>query len=268
MTEGNISSIGAGATEAAPQLATRNTIAIGGGKGGVGKTWFSVTLCQALAKLGRQILLFDADFGLANVDVQLGLLPEKDLGTVLKGQTTMAGAITKYEEGGFSIIAGSSGTGALGVMSVQRMNELRAQLYDVGRKYDNVVLDLGAGIDRIPRLFAPGSRTCLVIVTDEPSSRIDAFTFMKVILALNPSADLRVVVNMAPSLIEGEKIYDSFRKSCQTFLHYSPPLAGIIRRDVKVREAIRAQMSVLQRSPSSDAALDVEALALRLNDSL
>lgn len=250
------------------QLASRNIIAVASGKGGVGKTWFSVTLCMALSKLGRKILLFDGDLGMANVDVQLGLMPDKDIGAVVEGKTSLTNAITNYEEGGFSILAGRSGTGTLGTLSTQRLNDLRMQLFGVARSYDNVILDLGAGVDRTVRQLAGPARTTLVVITDEPTSIIDAYAFIKLGVQMNPAADMRIVVNMAASVSEGEKAYEKIRKACHTFLSYSPRLAGIIRRDPKVRDAIRAQTPILQRSPTSDAAMDVEALALRLHDSL
>lgn len=253
---------------AVPQLSAKNVIAIASGKGGVGKTFVSITLCQALAKMGKSILLFDGDLGLANVDIQLGLMPERDLGAVIEGKSTLAGAVTKYEEGGFHILAGRSGSGTLGTLSTQRLNDLRSQLLDLAKNYDNVVLDLGAGVDRTVRQLAGPARTTLVVITDEPTSITDGYAFIKLAVQMNPAIDIRIIINMAATLSEGEKTYETIRKACQTFLNYSPALAGIVRRDVKVRESIRAQTPILMRSPTSDAALDIEALAGRLFNNL
>src|SRR6201995_4520098 len=82
-------------------LQCKNMIAIASGKGGVGKTWFAITSCHAMAKKGKRVLLFDGDLGLANVDIQLGLTPDRDLGGVVDGSTNLAGAVTKYKDGGF-----------------------------------------------------------------------------------------------------------------------------------------------------------------------
>src|SRR5271163_4187882 len=90
-----------------------NIIAIGSGKGGVGKTWLAITLAHLAARSGRNVLLFDGDIGLANVDVQLGLTPQKDLNSVIHGRHTLAEAVTRYEDGGFDIIAGRSGSASL-----------------------------------------------------------------------------------------------------------------------------------------------------------
>src|SRR5277367_5334697 len=123
-------------------LQCRNMIAIASGKGGVGKTWFAITLCHALAKRKKRVLLFDGDLGLANVDIQLGLTPELDLGAVIEGTTTLPGAITKYEEGKFDILAGRSGSGNLASLPTQRLSELRNDLIALARNYDQVVIDL------------------------------------------------------------------------------------------------------------------------------
>jgi flagellar biosynthesis protein FlhG len=94
---------------AAAEEPIRNVIAVASGKGGVGKTWLSISLAQAMARLGNRVLLFDGDLGLANIDVQLGVTPHRDLGSVIAGQTTMAQAVSRFAEGGFDVLAGRSG---------------------------------------------------------------------------------------------------------------------------------------------------------------
>ncbi len=242
----------------------RNLIAIASGKGGVGKTWLSITLCHALACAGQRTLLFDGDLGLANVDIQLGLAPPKDLGGVLAGRHRLNEAAFAFEEGGFDIIAGRSGSGSLASLAPDRLAALTAELADLAPRYQRVVLDLGAGVERTVRQLAARAGTCLVISTDEPTSMTDAYAFIKLMLLQKPRADLRVVVNMAASVHEGERTYATLRKVCKSFLKTVPPLAGIVRRDAKVKEAIRHQSPLLVRHPATEAAADVEALARRL----
>lgn len=244
--------------------AGRNVVAVASGKGGVGKTWFSVTLSHFLARSGRRTLLFDGDLGLANVDIQLGFSPERDLGQVLAGHSTLARAAERFEEGGFDIIAGRSGSGTLASLPSQRLNALKSDLMDLALSYDWVVMDMGAGVDRTVRQLAGPAGMTLVVTTDEPTSITDAYAFVKLARAANPSADLRIVVNMAQTMKEGERTYATISKVCEKFLKFCPPLAGIIRRDTKVRDAIRSQTPLLKRAPSCDAAVDVDALVHRV----
>ena len=247
------------ATDKAPKV-----IAVASGKGGVGKTWFSITLSHCLARHDRQLVLFDSDLGLANIDIQLGLAPENDLGAALANNQPLTKAVTKYEEGGFDIIAGRSGSGALAALPASRLAEIRAELMAMRETYDNIIIDLGAGVERSIRATSKEADVTLVVTNDEPTSLTDAYTFIKVSRADNPNADIRVVVNSAHSVQEGEKTYQTLLKACRGFLKYEPPLAGIIRRDKKVHEAIRSQTPIVKRSPNADAAMDVEMIAKRL----
>jgi len=241
-----------------------NLLAVASGKGGVGKTWFSITLAHALTLAGRKALLFDGDLGLANVDVQLGMMPQRDLGTVLAGQTTLAEAATRYPAGGFDIIAGRSGSGSLAQIAPSKLAALRNDLALLSNGYDFVIMDMGAGIERTVRSFATHARACIVVTTDEPTAITDAYAFIKVTAMERPNADLRIVVNMAQSVREGERTYGILLKACREFLKIEPELGGIIRRDQHVREAIRKQSSLLTRYPNTEAAMDIQAVAQRL----
>jgi len=242
----------------------RNIIAIASGKGGVGKTWFAITLSHALARAGQKVLLFDGDLGLANVDIQLGLMPKTDLGSVVAGRMTLNQAAVSFDAGGFDVIAGRSGSGTLANIPLSRLQLLGDDLVTLAGGYDRVVVDLGAGVEKSIRTFAQAAGTIMVVTTDEPTSLTDAYAFIKVTSMERPGSDLRVVVNMANSTREGERIYNTLLKACEGFLKISPPLAGVIRRDLKVREAIRNQTPIMTRSPNAEAAADVEAIVERL----
>lgn len=253
------------ATPPVSQLRCPNMMAIASGKGGVGKTWFATTFAHALAKQGKRVLLFDGDFGLANIDIQLGLTPQHDLGAVMEGSVTLEQAITRYDAGGFDILAGRSGTGSLATLSAQKLSDLRNNLIALAPRYDLVLIDLGAGVDRAVRQMAGPAAVTTMVVTDEPTSLTDAYAFIKLSRAADPKADLRVVVNMAANSADGQKTYEVLKKACESFLRYSPPLTGIIRRDQRVRDAIRAQTGLLVRSPNTEAAQDVDAIASKVS---
>jgi len=236
-------------------------IAVGSGKGGVGKTWFAITLSHVLARKGLKTLLFDGDLGLANVDIQLGLMPKRDLGEVVAGKASMKSVTTHYDAGGFDILAGRSGAGALATLPPPRLLRLRQDLSNFSKSYDKVVLDLGAGVDRTVQILSTPAHLVLLVVNDEPTSLTDAYAFIKLAHQAGSHAHVQVVVNMAENKKAGERTYGTLAKACANFLSFEPPLAGIVRRDAKVRDSIRAQLPLLTRSPTSEAASDVEAIA-------
>lgn len=239
----------------------KNILAVASGKGGVGKTFFSVTLAQALTKMGKKVCLFDGDLGLANVDVQLGLMPKRDLNDVIRGRLSLDKVVQHYEDGGFDIIAGRSGQASLSALPSQRLGMLRDQLIELGDSYDVIVIDLGAGVDRTVRMFSACATRTLLVTTDEPTSLTDAYAFIKLGAAAGMSKNVSIVINQASSTTEGEKTYKTLLKACENFLRLSPPLAGLVRHDPKVKDTIRHQTPLLTRSPNCDAAGDVEKIA-------
>ena len=245
------------ASDAMPHLT-----AIASGKGGVGKTWFAITLAHAWARAGRRVVLFDGDLGLANIDIQLGLPPGPGLGAVLAGRMTMRDAAQAVPELGFSVLAGQSGSGALSGLAPERAATLLDQLRTLD--CDEVILDLGAGLDPATRLLAAHADRLLVLATDEPTSLTDAYAVIKLHAADQGGADVRLVVNQAAGAASGQRTYATLARACGPFLKRTPALAGIIRRDDKVRDAIRHQTALLTRHPGSAAAGDVERLAAAL----
>jgi flagellar biosynthesis protein FlhG len=239
-------------------------VAIASGKGGVGKTWLSITLAQALARAKAHVLLFDGDLGLANVDVQLGLVPERDIGDVVAGRTSLDDAARPFEAGGFAIAAGRSGTGSLGQLGPDKLSVLVDAIQDSAHRYDWVLMDLGAGLERPVRGFAAAASTCIIVTTDEPTALTDAYAFIKVLTRERPGTDIRIVVNLAATREDGERTYGALKKACESFLRFSPPLLGVVRRDGRVPDSIRAQTPILVRHPNADAATDVEAIAQKL----
>ena len=241
-----------------------NIIAVASGKGGVGKTWFSITLAHLFARAGRRTLLFDGDIGLANVDVQLGLTPQYDLGSVFSGQRKMSEAITHYAPGNFDILAGRSGSTSMAGLGAARMQPAVQQLLELAPHYDQVIIDLGAGIEQHVQVMSQIARRVVVVVTDEPTSLTDAYAFIKLCIARENPPQVNVIINQAQSQKEGEATYGAINRATTNFLNYSPPLLGVIRKDNKVKDAIRSQSSLLEKAPHTTAATDAATISIKL----
>lgn len=251
-------------TTGKPEAETTNIIAIASGKGGVGKTWFAITLSHIFARSGRRVLLFDGDIGLANVDVQLGLTPKKDLSSVFSGQSRMIDAVTHYDAGNFDIVAGRSGSTSLSVIPVERLKAVGESLLQVSQNYDYVIIDLGAGIEQNVQYLTSLASQCIVIINDEPTSLTDAYAYIKLCVTRPNMPKVSVVINSAPSQKEGDRTYEALNRACNNFLGFSPNLLGVIRKDNKIRDAIRSQKSLLTVAPGTTAASDVATISLKL----
>ncbi len=241
-----------------------NMIAVASGKGGVGKTWFSVTLAQALSGFRQKVLVFDGDLGLANIDIQLGLMVKYDLGSVISGGLTLNQVVSRSEKGRFDVIAGRSGSAGLASMPIGRLQILGEDLSLLSSNYDKVILDMGAGVEKPVRILSGLAEQIIVICTEEPTSLTDAYAYIKIMTMQYPGCRINIVVNQVNSEREGQRTYDTLLKACRNFLNITPPLLGIIRRDTRVRDSIRNQAPLISRYPTSEAAEDVIRIARRL----
>ncbi len=244
---------------------TTLSVSILSGKGGVGKTNIALNLGYCLFKGRHRLLLMDCDLGLANLDVLLGIAPEKNLQDILDTDVDPREVTVSIAQGGFDFLPAASGVPELLEMDEEMRTAMLKKLIPIFAPYDFLFLDLGAGITPTVISFASMSQVRLVIVTPEPTSLTDSYALMKVLLTQHGVRDFYVVVNMVESKAEEKRTFERLRAACEKFLGIDIQLLGGIRTDKSVTEAVRKQTPLMQLSPKSPAAQDLFAVALKLS---
>jgi flagellar biosynthesis protein FlhG len=234
--------------------------AIGSGKGGTGKTLISLALAQALSKQGERVLLCDADLGLSNTAVHLGLADGGDLAGVLAGRREIGGAITPVNGGaqaqGFDLLAAPAGSGALANAGTATANRLIVLLREA-QAYDRVMLDLGAGVDAVAMSMAASADETIVILTPDPAALTDAYAFTKLLVRATRSRQPEFIVNLGANESESRRTAEAFIGTCRAFLKFEPHLLGIVPRDAAAAEAVRRQQALSPGSPAMRATVDI-----------
>ncbi|RUO79806.1 cobyrinic acid a,c-diamide synthase [Idiomarina tyrosinivorans] len=240
-------------------------IAVTGGKGGVGKTNVSLNMAIAMAQQGKRVLVLDADLGLANVDVMLGLRVEKNLSHVLSGQCELDDILVEGPAG-IQIVPATSGTRSMVELTEAEHVGLIRAFSSLQRQFDVLIIDTAAGIGHSVLSFARASQDVLMVVCDEPTSITDAYALIKVLSREQQVFKFRVVANMVKTLREGQILFNKLTKVTDRFLDVALELAAIIPQDDNVRMAVRRQQPIVTAFPKSPAALAMKALANKAID--
>lgn len=240
-------------------------LAVASGKGGVGKTNISVNLGVALAALGEQVMLLDADFGLANVDVLLGLTPKQTLADVVAGRATLAEVILAGPKG-LKLLPSASGKRHMAEMSPSQHAGIVQVVSAFDGPLDTLVVDTAAGINDAVLTFCQAAQEVLVVVCDEPASITDAYALVKVLCRERGVHRMHVVANMVRGPVEGRVLYDKLARVVERFLpEASLAYLGAIPQDEALRRAVQKQKPVVEAFPSAPAAAAFRELALRIH---
>lgn len=236
------------------------TIAITGGKGGVGKTSVSVNLGVALAKMGERVCLLDADMSMANVDVLLGLRATHNLSHVLDGTHSLK-EIMIEGPGGMKIIPGASGVRRMAQLNRIENAGLIQAFSELAEDIDVLLIDTAAGISDSVLSFCRAAMEVLVVVCDEPASITDAYALIKVLNRDYGVSKVRIVANMAQSPSHAQLLFDKIATVCERFLDIQVAYAGPVPFDPNLRAAIQQQTSVVLAKPFSPSAKALSWLA-------
>ncbi len=235
------------------------TITITSGKGGVGKTSLGVNLALQLSKLGGRTCLFDADLGLANINILLGLTPEQTLDDVLADRCSLHDILIRDHQG-IDIIPGSSGVEKMANLGDAELARLARELATLD-EYDYFLFDTAAGISRNVIAFCLASSEVVLVVTPEPTSLTDAYGLLKILCLNGFKGEVKVVLNLCKSAAIGKHAYATFHEVAKSYLKVSIPLLGVVRRDSKVSEAVKSRQAFSLLYPDSVAARCVEVVA-------
>ncbi len=238
-------------------------IAVTGGKGGVGKTNVSVNLSTALAASGRRVVLMDADLGLANVDVLLGIKPRRNIADLLAGDCSLAEILVEGPSG-LKVVPASSGTQSLVSLSAYEHAELVHAFSDIEDQLDILVIDTAAGISESVVSFVRAAQEVLVVVCDEPTSITDAYALIKLLNRDYGMNRFRVLANMVRSEQEGRHMFTKLTTVTDRFLDVALQYVGCIPYDELVRKAVQKQQPVFKAFPRSKSALAIGQLAQKV----
>ena len=238
-------------------------VAVTGGKGGVGKTNVSINLSIALSQREQRVLLLDADLGLANIDVLLGLKPERNLEDVYAGECELSDVIIDGPQG-IRIIPASSGTQSMVQLGHQQHAGLIHAFSEMSDDIDVLVVDTAAGISDSVINFIRAAQEVLVVVCDEPSSITDAYALMKLLNRDYGVDAFRIVANQTRSEKEGRALYQRLLSTTDRFLDVMLRYEGEVPYDDSVRKAVRKQRAVMDAYPKSDASKAFNRLADQL----
>ncbi|MBP1149598.1 MULTISPECIES: MinD/ParA family protein [Methylocaldum] len=239
-------------------------LAVSSGKGGVGKTNVAVNLGVSLSELGRHAVLLDADLGLANVDVLLGLQPKFNLSHVLSGERSLDEILVEGPSG-LKIVPASSGIQRMSELTTAEQAAVIRAFGEMNQDIDVLLVDTAAGISGGVVNFARACQDIILVVCDEPTSLTDAYAFIKLLNRDYGVHRFQILPNMVQDYQQGQALFGKLCRVTDRYLDVTLDLLGVVPRDEQLRKAVQKQTPVVVAYPHSKAARAFRALALKMD---
>lgn len=239
-------------------------IAITSGKGGVGKTNLSLNIAIALAQSGRRVALLDADMGLANVDILLGMYPKFNLSHVLSGDKTLTEVMLDGPFG-LKIIPGASGVQKMSELSTLEQVGIIRAFSEIDDDLDVLIVDTAAGISTGVVNFARACREIIVVICDEPTSLTDAYAFIKLLNRDYKLSNFHVIANMVKSAQQGEALFQKLTKVSDHYLDVTLRFLGSVPYDDCLRKSVQKQSPVVVSFPESTGSVAMKEIAEKID---
>lgn len=241
---------------------TTKIITVTSGKGGVGKSNFVVNLAIELSRLGKKVLIFDADIGMANDDVLMGFLPKYNIYDIIRRNKKIADVMISGPYG-VKLIAGGSGLAKIDELTEVQRTDFLKELTSL-EDFDFIIMDTGAGINRSVMGFIACCDDLIVITTPEPTSLTDSYSLLKAVNHFNIKHTAKVVINRTIDDKEGFATYSKFKNAVVTFLKMEVDYIGSLTDDRKVIQAVREQKPFVIKYPNCEASQDINRIALKI----
>ncbi|TLS36649.1 MinD/ParA family protein [Pseudalkalibacillus caeni] len=241
------------------QKRSTRVIAVTSGKGGVGKSNFSLNFALSLIQQGKKALIFDMDVGLANIDVLMGLSPEESIISMIEKDLAIEDVI-ETGANGLQFLSGGSGLASIMKLNDDQLTKILDELGSLQGKVDYIILDTGAGISQENLRFLLASDEVILVINPEPTSITDAYAVVKMLYSKNESIQVKLVVNRCVTEKEGQQTSANFKRAVEQFLRKEIEVLGWIPDDKQVPMAVKQQKPYLLEYPKSDAAVSMNNL--------
>ena len=234
-------------------------ITVTSGKGGVGKSNFTLNLAICLSQLGNKVAIVDADFGMANIEVLFGVVPSKSLLNVLQGENTISEVIAQGPAG-VDLVSGGSGFTDLAALNEKQIDFLLDSFAYLDSVYDIIFIDTGAGASHQVINMVKASRETIIITTPEPTALTDAYAMIKILKSLKTIPEMFIVINRTDNKKEGEDIYYKLNRVSNRFLGLELKLLGYIPNDDFLLKAVKKQEPLNLLYPKSPSAKSIQEI--------